>query len=101
MRMKNKFSEEDVARACKSLKGIVHPTRAAIVDALRGGELSVNEIIEAIGDLPQANVSQHLGQMKGSGILASRRDGNRVIYALADKRIVKLVDLICELFCKR
>ena len=96
--MKRKSKPESIARICLCLKGIVHPTRMAIIALLRGGELSVGEIVSQLNGVTQSNVSQHLSQMKGCGILVSRREGAQIFYSAADPRLFDFMDLMKELF---
>jgi rhodanese-related sulfurtransferase len=63
--------------------------RAELVDVLAQGERSVEELA---GELDQsvANTSHHLQVLLRHGIVASRRDGNRIYYALAGPRVAGL-----------
>jgi len=63
--------------------------RAEIVDLLAQGERSVEVIA---GEISQsvANTSHHLRLLAHSGLVRSRRDGNRVYYRLASDRVAEL-----------
>jgi len=63
--------------------------RAELVDVLAQGERSVEDIASEIGQ-SIANTSQHLQQLLRAGLVVSRRDGNRVYYALASPRVSDL-----------
>lgn len=63
--------------------------RAEIIDVLAQGERSVEEIAGEIGQ-SVANTSQHLQQLLRAGLVASRRDGNRIYYSLASDRVTEL-----------
>ena len=63
------------------LKAIAHPTRLIIVDALAGGDKCVCELQKLVGSA-MPTVSRHLTQMKSAGIIAGRRDGNKIYYRL-------------------
>ena len=76
-------------------KGLADPKRLLILDALREGERSVNDICE-VADLPQTNVSQHLAVLREKGLVVARRDGQRVYYAVASKKINQALDLLLE-----
>ena len=65
-------------------------TRVRIVLALRGGELPVNTIAAAIDKAP-ASVSQHLAKLRMARIVATRQDGTRVFYRLANEHAGQLV----------
>ena len=63
------------------LKAMAHPTRLIIVDALAGGDKCVCELQKLVGSA-MPTVSRHLTQMKSAGIIAGRRDGNKIYYRL-------------------
>jgi len=56
--------------------------RAEIVEVLSQGERGVEELARQIGQ-SVANTSHHLQALAAAGLVASRRDGTRVIYRLA------------------
>ena len=76
-------------------KGLADPKRLLILDALRSGEKSVSEICE-LADLPQSNVSQHLAVLREKGLVVTRRDGQRVFYAVSSDKINRALDLLLE-----
>lgn len=79
--------QEDIFKVLASQK------RLEIIQLLDNRELSVTEMIEMLG-LPQANLSQHLTQLRQAKIILSRRDGHTIYYRLGDSRISKACDLI-------
>src|SRR5207248_11455155 len=58
-------------------------------ELLAQGERSVEALAERVG-LSMANASQHLRLMHRTGLLASRRDGKRILYRLNDSSVLKL-----------
>jgi rhodanese-related sulfurtransferase/DNA-binding HxlR family transcriptional regulator len=70
-------------------KALANGRRAEIVDVLSQGERSVEELAAEIGQ-SVANTSQHLRYLAGAGLVRTRRDGNRVIYALTGPRVGQL-----------
>lgn len=65
-------------------------TRLRIVLALRGGELPVNDIAQAVGKSPSA-VSQHLAKLRMARLVSTRQDGTRVYYRLTNEHVRELV----------
>ncbi len=65
-------------------------TRVRIILALQGGELAVNALATAV-DKPAAAVSQHLAKLRLARMVATRHDGNKVFYRLADEHASRLV----------
>jgi DNA-binding transcriptional ArsR family regulator len=60
---------------------LADPTRRRIVEALRGGERQVGEIVDQAG-IHQSGVSRHLRILHESGFVSVRPDGQRRLYAL-------------------
>ena len=63
------------------------PKRVEIIDLLAQGERSVESIASATG-MTVANTSRHLGVLRNSGLVTSRRDGLYVMYRVADPSVV-------------
>ena len=76
---------------------LAHPTRIAIVEALRGGETSAGRLIEQLG-LEQANASQHFAVLRSKQIVASRKEGNQVFYSLRDPALIDVLDIMKRYF---
>jgi ArsR family transcriptional regulator len=91
-------NDEDVDRASRALKAMSHPLRLKILCTLGDQEVSVQEIVEQVGT-SQSNISQHLAILRDKGILASRKDANRVYYRVSDFRTLKLIGMMREVFC--
>ena len=66
--------------------------------ASRDREVSVQDIVEAVGT-SQSNISQHLAILRDKGILASRKDANRVYYRVGDSRTLRLICMMRDVFC--
>jgi len=90
--------DEDIERASRSLKAMSHPLRLKILCTLGDQEVSVQEIVEHVGT-SQSNISQHLAILRDKGILASRKDANRVFYRVSDARTLRLIGMMREVFC--
>jgi ArsR family transcriptional regulator len=71
------------------------PARLQILNALRLGEKSVTELVEATG-LRQANLSKHLQFLYGRGFVERRKDGLHVYYRIADEAVFHLCDVVCR-----
>jgi len=78
-------------------QALSHPTRIAIVEQLRDGELSAGALIDRLG-IEQANASQHLAVLRGKNILVSRKAGNQVFYAVRDPLIIEVLDVLRRYF---
>ncbi len=76
---------------------LAHPTRIAILEALRDGETSARSIQERLG-VEQANLSQHLAVLRSRQIVAARKEGNHVYYSLRNKMLIRVLDLMRRYF---
>ena len=70
------------------------PMRIKLLDLLRDGEASVNELTESL-DASQQNVSRHLAVLAEVGILGRRKEGTYVYYGIVDEGVFALCDQVC------
>lgn len=92
------FDEANIEKVARCMKALAHPLRLKVIVALNDQELSVQELVEAVGTT-QSNVSQHLTIMRDKQILSSRRDANQVFYRVGDCKVLDLVSLTRTIFC--
>ena len=78
-------------------QALAHPTRIAILELLRDGEMAAGAIQELLG-VEQANISQHLAVLRSRQIVNSRKEGNQVFYSLRHKVLTKVLDLMRQYF---
>ena len=76
------------------------PTRAKILSCLQVRDLYVGEIAEIVG-MSDSAISHQLRILRGNHVIKARRDGQNVVYSLADAHVMALLSLACEhLNCK-
>jgi len=80
------------AEVCKSM---ANPTRLKIMNLLRDGERSVEELKKRLG-LPKANLSQHLSVLRQRRIVSTRRAGLNIYYKVANPKMIKACDILRE-----
>lgn len=90
--------DEDIQLAAQAIKAIAHPLRLKILCVLGDQEISVQDIVDQVGT-SQSNISQHLAILRDKGVLATRKDSNRVYYRIGDLRTLKLVGMMRDVFC--
>jgi DNA-binding transcriptional ArsR family regulator len=73
-------------------KTLGHPARIRVLELLRGGELSVAELIPDVG-LEPSHLSQQLGVLRRNHIVVSRKEGATVLYSVADPMIFELLEV--------
>jgi ArsR family transcriptional regulator len=87
-----------VNKAAHCVKAFSHPHRMAILAMLAEGEKNVQELTEGLGTT-QSNVSQHLSKMRERDLVATRREGNQIYYSIQNPKMIKLMELMREVFC--
>ena len=86
---------DDLAElVARRFRVIGEPMRIRLLDQLRDGERSVGDLADVLG-ASQQNVSKHLGVLHEAGIVSRRKDGNRVLYAIADESVFALCETVC------
>ena len=73
---------------------IGEPMRIRLLDALRDGPLTVNELARTLG-ASQQNVSKHVGVLAQAGLIDRAKDGTRVRCAIADESVFALCEIVC------
>ncbi|WP_406186598.1 ArsR/SmtB family transcription factor [Streptomyces sp. NBC_01006] len=82
---------ERLAAAVSVLALLADATRLALLDELGRGEADVTTLTEACG-AARPSVSQHLAKLRLAGLVTTRKDGRRVVYALRHGHLRRLVD---------
>ena len=78
-------------------QALAHPTRIAIVEALRSGEIGATAL-SGLVQVEQANLSQHLAVLRAKQVVISRKVGNQVFYAVRDPVLIQVLDLLRQYF---
>jgi DNA-binding transcriptional ArsR family regulator len=69
------------ATTTDAFNAVAEPRRRAILDALAGGELPVNDLVRLLG-LAQPQVSKHLRVLREVGAVEVRDEGRQRLYRL-------------------
>ena len=85
------------AEVCKSM---ANPTRLKIMNLLRDGEKSVEELKKRLG-LPKANLSQHLSVLRQRRIVFTRRAGLNIYYKVANPKMIKACDILRQVLLEQ
>ncbi len=92
------YADADIERAARCLKAMSHPLRLKILCVLGTEAISVQDIVEKVGT-SQSNISQHLAILREKDILNFKKEANRVYYYIDDPRMLKLIDMMRQIFC--
>jgi DNA-binding transcriptional ArsR family regulator len=74
-------------------QALAHPTRIAILEMLREGEVPVSVMLDHLGIEP-ANASQHFAVLRSKHIITGRKEGTQVFYSVRDPLILEMLDIM-------
>ena len=89
-----RLTPEMITLVARRFAALAEPARLHIMQALRGGERTVGDLVEVTG-LGTANVSKHLQLLHGTGFVTRRKEGLFVYYGLAGEDVFTLCDIMC------
>ena len=78
-------------------KVLAHPLRIRILDALRSGEIAVNDLSSRL-KVEQSTLSQQLGILRKSNVVTGRKEGQSVFYSIQDQAIFRVLDAARQVF---
>jgi rhodanese-related sulfurtransferase len=81
-------------------KALANPTRLELLDLLAQGERSVEDLAQT-AQMKVSNTSAQLRTLAGAGLVASRRDGVRIYYRLADPEVTAFIGQVQEFAASR
>lgn len=80
------------------LRVLANEDRLQLLCQLSQGEKSVGEL-ETLLNLHQPSLSQQLGVLRAERLVATRREGKRIYYSVADKKVLILLSTLYQLYC--
>jgi ArsR family transcriptional regulator len=86
--------------AVAALKVLGNEDRLLLLCPLSQGEMCVSDIEEAL-DIRQPTLSQQLGVLRNEGVVATRRDGQRIFYSVADAKVLRVLEVLYQLYCPK
>ena len=93
----DEFSVKD-NRVAKYAKALAHPARVAILNLLIKRQACIcGDIVDEL-PLSQSTISQHLKELKDSGLIKGDVEGARVCYCVDEKEWNTAKDLLLTLF---
>jgi DNA-binding transcriptional ArsR family regulator len=92
--MPDPLPEALVELIAERFRVIGDPTRIRVLERLRRGEASVQELTDAIGS-SQQNVSKHLTLLARAGIVGRRRVGTYAYYRITDASVLAMCEQVC------
>ncbi len=93
----SKMQKIDYQRNAEVYKLLANPLRLKIIDILKDRDVSLDELSEIL-KIRKPNTSQHLTILRYLKIVSVRREGQKAIYKIADKRVVELTKIFQKLW---
>ena len=84
--------------AARLLRALANDKRLMLLRLLFGGERSVGELNARV-DLSQSALSQHLAVLRNDGLVTTRREGQTILYALADGPAQRVIETLHGIYC--
>ena len=94
MALPHPLPDELAELIARRFRVIGEPMRIRLLDRLREGEATVNELSEALA-ASQQNVSKHLSVLAEARILGRRKAGTHVYYRIVDESVFALCEQVC------
>jgi DNA-binding transcriptional ArsR family regulator len=85
-------------QTAKIFRALADPTRREILQILKNGPLAAGEIAARF-DMAGPSVSRHLSILSGAGLVASRREGNRILYTLESRPLAETLGDFLSALC--
>ena len=90
--------QDSSAQAASVLKLLANQQRLLLLCALINREHTVSELEDLTG-LSQSSMSQHLARLREENIVSTRREAQRIFYAVSDKNVIKILQTMHALYC--
>ena len=71
---------------------LAHPARIRVLEVLRDGELSVSELVPAVG-IEASHLSQQLAVLRRANLVQTRKERTSVLYSVGNPMIYDLLDV--------
>lgn len=81
------------ATTTDAFNAVAEPRRREILDALAGGERTVNQLVERLG-VAQPQVSKHLRVLREVGLVEAREEGRHRLYRLNGRSLKPIHDWV-------
>ena len=81
------------ATTTDAFNAVAEPRRREILDALAGGERTVNELVERLG-VAQPQVSKNLRVLREVGLVEAREEGRHRLYRLNGRSLKPIHDWV-------
>lgn len=84
--------------AAQLLKALANEKRLQVLCLLSEGERSVGDL-NALLDLSQSALSQHLAVLREDGLVATRREAQNIYYRIAEGPAQRIMQTLHDIYC--
>jgi DNA-binding transcriptional ArsR family regulator len=84
--------------AASFLSSLANPVRLLVLCHLAQEERCVQDLERCIG-ISQSALSQHLARLRAEGLVGFRRDGQQLYYRIIDENVMKILQVLYEMYC--
>lgn len=91
---------EAAGSAVATLKVLANEDRLLLLCQLSQGEMCVSDLEATLG-IRQPTLSQQLGVLRNEGVVETRREGKQIFYSVADRNLLKVLELLYRLYCPK
>lgn len=91
---------EAAGTAVATLKVLANEDRLLLLCQLSQGEMCVSDLEATLG-IRQPTLSQQLGVLRNEGVVETRREGKQIFYSVADRNLLKVLELLYRLYCPK
>jgi DNA-binding transcriptional ArsR family regulator len=96
--MEVELMRNNAEEASALLKSLANPNRLLLLCALVNREHTVGEL-EMLTGLSQSALSQHLARLRDEQIVSTRREAQRIFYALEDPGVRAVLETMHGIYC--
>ena len=89
---------DQAGQVASMLKQLANPDRLLILCQLSEQEFNVSQIEQLTG-IMQPTLSQQLTILRRAKLVTTRREGKQIYYAIQDKRLMRLLQTLYQLYC--
>ncbi len=85
------YMDRKYIQAASAFRALGNPTRITILELLRDGEISREELFRRT-KVEAPAFAQHLSRLRQSGLVSMRREGKEMYYRISDPGVLELCD---------
>lgn len=99
MNINKQQMQKNADKAASLLKSLASMPRLMVLCQLIEGEHTAGDLCNN-SNLSQSALSQHLAKLRKEGLVKTRKESQTVFYALADKNVIEIINVLHKIYCK-